>query len=70
MKTKGHSKKIVLLCKFMDEKYLELLNDLDIYLHGSTDIDPYINRTNTDIANETIHLETHLRRESSASIEK
>lgn len=70
MKTKGHSKKIVLLCKFMDEKYLELLKDLDIYLHGSTDKDPHINKTNTDTSVETIHLETHLRRESSASIEK
>lgn len=34
MKTKGYSPSIVKLCLDLDQKFLELINDLSLYLYG------------------------------------
>ncbi|GLV40211.1 Component of oligomeric golgi complex 1 [Carabus blaptoides fortunei] len=70
MKTRGHSVRVVSLCKAMDEKYAELLHDVNIYLYGTqNDATTQVNsRSETSV--ERKYLEKHLRKEASTSIEK
>lgn len=70
MKTKGHSVRVVSLCKDMDEKYADVLHDVNIYLYGTQKDGTTKENLSSESSAERKYLEKHLRKEASTSIEK